>query len=306
MNEMSLSSVVKTLFTSFLGILTPCLIFLIAEILIYALFTACNAKLLNKANEEQKFGKLYLGGISQAFTMIIENITNILIACAVIVCITLIMQFANKFYSIWEQQTRIKELNTYVRNLSNSDDIARITVKERKTLSSNSYSVYVVEVIDNITGDVVSEEEIRVPGKELKFDSIVVNFDYSEIETGKARNVAFPYKVFSEKLAPDNGIKLKTIFTMDTIDELLELEAESAYGLPAETFKKRAKEFISIVKDPVKSREMGIKSTYGETITIPSSAKEGDEFIIRITGVGGLTLVSDSFGNSTIIVNEKK
>ena len=51
---------------------------------------------------------------------------------------------------------------------------------------------------------------------------------------------------------------------------------------------------------------MGIKSTYGETITIPSSAKEGDEFIIRITGVGGLTLVSDSFGNSTIIVNEKK
>ena len=127
MNEMSLNSVGKTLFTSFLGILTPCLIFLIA-----------------------------------------------LIACAVIVCITLIMQFANKFYSIWEQQTRIKELNTYVRNLSNSDDIARITIKERKTLSSNSYSVYVVEVIDNITGDVVSEEEIRVPGKELKFDSIVI------------------------------------------------------------------------------------------------------------------------------------
>ena len=131
MNEMSLNSVVKTLFTSFLGILTPCLIFLIAVILIYALFIACNAKLLNKANEEQKFGKLYLGGISQAFTMIIENITNILIACAVIVCITLIMQFANKFYSIWEQQARIKELNTYVRNLSNSDDIARITIKER-------------------------------------------------------------------------------------------------------------------------------------------------------------------------------
>lgn len=306
MNELSLGSVVKTLFTSFLEILLPFIIFLAAVIVIYAFFSACNAKLLNKENEEAKFSKLLLGGFTKAFTMIIENISNILVAAAVIVGITLIMQFANKFYSIWEQQARIKELNTYVKNLSNSDDIARITIKERKTLSSNSYSVYVIEVIDNITGDVVSEEEIRVPGKELKFDSMVVNFDYSEIETGKARNVAFPYKVFSEKLAPDSGIKLKTIFTLDEIDELLELEAESAYGLSSDTFKKRAKEFISIVKDPVKSREMGIKSTYGETITIPASAKEGDEFIIRITGVGGLTLVSDSFGNSTIIVNEKK
>lgn len=295
MNELTLSSVVKTLFVSFVKILTPFIIILAAVVLIYAFFEACNAKLLNKNNEDQNFGKLFLGGCTKAFSMIIENITNILIAGAVIVCISLFMQFANKFYSIWEQQARIKELNTYVKNLSNSEDIARITIKERNVVNTDSYSTYLIEVIDNITGDVVSEETIRVPGRQLKFDSMVVNFEYSEIETGKQKNVAFPYKVFSEKLAPDNGIKLKTIFTMGSIDEILELEAESAYGLSAETFKKRAQEFISIVKDPVKSREMGIKSTYGETITIPASAKPGDEFTVRITGVGGLTLVSDSF-----------
>lgn len=295
MSQIKNSMISDTILESLFDLLWPLIAIVSGIIILYALFSAINAKLLNKQNEDVKFGKLLLGGFSKAFTMIIENLSNFLIICAVIVCITLIMQFSNKITGMWETQARIKELNTYVKNLNNSEDIARITIKERKTMGYDTYSTYLIEVIDNITGDTVSEEEIRIPGRELKFDSMVINFEYSEIETGKARNVAFPYKVFSEKLAPDNGIKLKTIFTMDSIDEILELEAENVYGLSQDEFIKRANEFIQIIKDSSKSREMGIKSTYGETITIPASAKEGDEYIIRITGVGGLTLIKSTF-----------
>lgn len=292
MKDLTTSTILLSIVTGIMEILTPFIFVLSILILLYTLFTACSEKFFSQESRNIKFGKLLAGGFSKSLTIIIEKLPSIIMIGTAITIISLISSFFNKTYQIWEQQQRIKELNTYVKNLTNADDIAFIKVKERRMLGSEIYSIYQIEVLDNITGEIISDEEIRLSGRELKFDSMVVNFEYSEIETGKEKNIAFPYRVFSEKLAPDNGIKLKTIFTMDSsLDELLELEASQAYGLPKDIFIKRAKEFIQIVKDPIKSREMGIKSSYGETLTIPRNAQPGDEFIVRITGVGGLTLV---------------
>ncbi len=292
MKDLTTSTILLSIVTGIMEILTPFIFVLSILILLYTLFTACSEKFFSQESRNIKFGKLLAGGFSKSLTIIIEKLPSIIMIGTAITMISLISSFFNKTYQIWEQQQRIKELNTYVKNLTNADDIAFIKVKERRMLGSEIYSIYQIEVLDNITGEIISDEEIRLSGRELKFDSMVVNFEYSEIETGKEKNIAFPYRVFSEKLAPDNGIKLKTIFTMDSsLDELLELEASQAYGLPKDIFIKRAKEFIQIVKDPIKSREMGIKSSYGETLTIPRNAQPGDEFIVRITGVGGLTLV---------------
>lgn len=292
MKDLTTSTILLSIVTGIMEILTPFIFVLSILILLYTLFTACSEKFFSHESRNIKFGKLLAGGFSKSLTIIIEKLPSIIMIGTAITIISLISSFFNKTYQIWEQQQRIKELNTYVKNLTNADDIAFIKVKERRMLGSEIYSIYQIEVLDNITGEIISDEEIRLSGRELKFDSMVVNFEYSEIETGKEKNIAFPYRVFSEKLAPDNGIKLKTIFTMDSsLDELLELEASQAYGLPKDIFIKRAKEFIQIVKDPIKSREMGIKSSYGETLTIPRNAQPGDEFIVRITGVGGLTLV---------------
>ena len=68
----------------------------------------------------------------------------------------------------------------------------------------------------------------------------------------------------------------------DDIDEML--------GLSRDAFRKRAKEFIEIIKDPIKSQEIGIRSTYGNTITIPANAQINDEYVIYIEGTGGLSL----------------
>lgn len=292
MKDFTTSTILLSIVTGIMEILTPFIFVLSILILLYTLFTACSEKFFSQESRNIKFGKLLAGGFSKSLTIIIEKLPSIIMIGTAITMISLISSFFNKTYQIWEQQQRIKELNTYVKNLTNADDIAFIKVKERRMLGSEIYSIYQIEVLDNITGEIISDEEIRLSGRELKFDSMVVNFEYSEIETGKEKNIAFPYRVFSEKLAPDNGIKLKTIFTMDSsLDELLELEASQAYGLSKDIFIKRAKEFIQIVKDPIKSREMGIKSSYGETLTIPRNAHPGDEFIVRITGVGGLTLV---------------
>lgn len=295
MNNLSASNIFGNILISVLQILSPILILLAAVIVVYTIFTACSSKFLSKDGQAVSFGRLLVGGFSKSITMIIEKLPSFIVIGLVVTAISLVSNFFNQFYTIWQQSERIKELNCYVKNLSNSEDIAIITVKNRTTISNNTYSTYLVQVVDNITGDIVTEEEINLSGKEFKLDSLVVNFDYSEIETGKSRNVAFPYKIFSEKLAPDNGITLKTLMTLENVDDILEMEAQSVYGLSKETFIKRAKEFIEIIKDPVKSREMGIKSSYGETITIPASAKIGDTFYVRITGVGGLTLTGSGF-----------
>ena len=124
---------------------------------------------------------------------------------------------------------------------------------------------------------------------------MVINFDYSEIGAGKQRNLAFPYRIFSNEISPKNATILDSMFTLGNPDEFIENGVESMLGLARDTFRKRAKEFIEIVKDPIKSQELGIRVAYGNTITIPANAQKNNEYAIYIEGTGGLSLREVSF-----------
>lgn len=51
-------------------------------------------------------------------------------------------------------------------------------------------------------GKVIKRDVYEIKGSELHFDFVIIKAKSKEI------NIAFPYKIYSEKIAPDDGIKI--------------------------------------------------------------------------------------------------
>ncbi len=285
----------NNVFSSFLGqitlnvlqILTPTFIVLLVILVVYTLLQIISAKFLEKS--DQKFSKLLVGGFSKTLSFLIEKLPSILILLAVITGLSLVINIGNQFYEISQNQKRIKELTVFVRNLSNNDKIAQITVKEKGGGYNDEYGVYKIDIYDGVSGDVVSEKEYTLPGRVLSLDSMVINFDYSEIGSGTQKNLAFPYRIFSNRVSAKNGTILENIFTSSESDTMIENSEEAMLGLSREAYRQRAKEFIQIINDPLQRQELGIRSSYGNTITIPVNAQPGDAYAVYVEGSGGLS-----------------
>jgi hypothetical protein len=243
----------------------------------------------------QRILGLIVSSITKTVAFFIEQLPALIIILVTITGFSFIINIGKSFYSIYENQQRIKELTVFAKNLSSNNKIAQIKVCDKGVNDNGEYGTYKIFIYDGITGDVISEKTYQLQGSDLRLDSMVINFDYSEIGAGKQRNLAFPYRIFSNEISPKNATILDSMFTLGNPDEFIENGVESMLGLARDTFRKRAKEFIEIVKDPIKSQELGIRVAYGNTITIPANAQKGDEYVIYIEGTGGLSLREVSF-----------
>ncbi|MCQ2587592.1 MAG: hypothetical protein MJ174_05695 [Treponema sp.] len=269
-----------SIITSVLDFILPAVLILCGIGLVYIIFYVIEQKLTS----DNKVLKLIGAGFANCCSLALKNLHIIIISVIVIGCLNYILVFGNNIVNIYNKQQKIKELSLVVKNLSREKTVAEITLLKRE--GDDSY--YKVIVFDNVAGEKVYENNIHLKGKKLYVDSIVLNFEYSEIESGNKNNIAFPYRVFSEKIEPVNGILLKTLY-QDENDEVLQTESQSALGLSEETYRQRAAELIEIVKDPAKSREMGIRSSHGAYAEIPDSARENDVYIIKVENTGGLS-----------------
>lgn len=269
-----------SIITSVLDFILPAVLILCGIGLVYIIFYVIEQKLTT----DNKVLKLIGAGFANCCSLALKNLHIIIISVIVIGCLNYILVFGNNIVNIYNKQQKIKELSLVVKNLSREKTVAEITLLKRE--GDDSY--YKVIVFDNVAGEKVYENNIHLKGKKLYVDSIVLNFEYSEIESGNKNNIAFPYRVFSEKIEPVNGILLKTLY-QDENDEVLQTESQGALGLSEETYKQRAAELIEIVKDPAKSREMGIRSSHGAYAEIPDSARENDVYIIKVENTGGLS-----------------
>jgi hypothetical protein len=243
----------------------------------------------------QRILGLFVSSITKTVAFFIEQLPALIIILVTITGFSFIIDIGKSFYSIYENQQRIKELTVFAKNLGSNSKIAQIKVCDKEVNDNGEYGTYEIYIYDGITGDVISEKTYQLQGSDLRLDSMVINFDYSEIGAGKQRNLAFPYRIFSNEISPKNATILDSMFTLGNPDEFIENGVEGMLGLSRDTFRKRAKEFIEIVKDPIKSQELGIRVAYGNTITIPANAQKGDEYVIYIEGTGGLSLREVSF-----------
>lgn len=180
---------------------------------------------------------------------------------------------------------RIRELSAVVRNLERSVKVADVRVLD----FVDGRTRLELSLFDPSAGTgPVDRRELILPGRDIYFDAIVLNFDYSQIETGRRVNLAIPYRVFSEELAQNEGLPLGAS-DQTGIPYAFKRSDDDIYGIAPEAYRARLAELMSIVKTDAEARREGIvRSLYGAAVH--KKVVPGDRFEIRLESSGGMTV----------------
>ena len=188
-------------------------------LILYLVLTVMNALRVRKLQHEAISRNLrtpFLESIYIFFSELTKAFMGIISKLPVLIGIFLILfgvvGLSTAFSTIddfVENQKRIKELNSVVKNLDKSYIVAKLEITDVDYV--NNETSLNIHYYDYAYDDYLPDyQSIKIAGKDIYFLNYVMNFEYSEIESGKKRNLVLPYKIFSEEVSKDDGIKLQT------------------------------------------------------------------------------------------------
>lgn len=179
---------------------------------------------------------------------------------------------------------KIQELNTALKHLDRQYQTAKIRVEnitgENLYLKISFYDFY---------GKEVKTQLVKLKGREFFIDSLVCNFQYSQIENGEKINLTIPYKIFSDQIPPEKGINLLGTDS-EGIPFVYKRNPEDLYGITESEFSETLKTLAEILESDKAAKEKGIiRSIYGNAIH-KRPETPGEEFILWTLQSGGLNL----------------
>lgn len=243
---------------------------------------------VNSKNDKGYFspGKFLANGIEKSF-FLFSNIFQLIVGMILVIALISFIPVINEAKETINLYKDVRMLNAAIKNLKSERKILEATVdltEDRSELVVNlKYFAYSpVKNSDIMTG----EAEYRIPGSKVYLDSIVINFEYSLVESGKAINLSLPYKIFSDKISFNDGISINS---MDNdIPLSLKLDKDDIFLLEKEEYNSTIKKLISTLNDKKNALKMGVRTFYSEAIVLyPLKNKK---YTIYSTGNGGLVL----------------
>lgn len=225
--------------------------------------------------------------VHKAFMGIFKFIPKILLVVVVLIGLNSLIVSVTGVTKVVDNMKHIKELNTAVKNLSDSDSYTRITMLDEVSSGDLPIKKYKIEILSD-KGDTISSQEVQLRGKQIALDSINVNFDYSEIAEGAHYNIAYPYRVYSEVIPATSATELTCVYNDEEIPVMYSLENKDIIGMTEDSYYSSLKEIFEIIKDDAASKENGIRSTVGNLAH--KEMKKGDIIDINIEGTGAITV----------------
>lgn len=218
---------------------------------------------------------------------ILKFLPKLLLIVLVLIGVNSIFLNVHDVTQVVEDLKTIKEYSTVVKNIQKSQAYTRVTcTNEEKKFNNSPIKTYRIDIIAE-DGDVISSQEVTLTGRKIIIDSINVNFEFSEIESGKYSNISYPYRVYSETMAPVNGIELQCIYNSEKLPVMYCLENHDIYGIPEDTYYTRLGQLFNIIKDENRSKQMGIRTTIGNAIIL--SMSEDDVIDITVENDKGIS-----------------
>ena len=191
-----------------------------------------------------------------------------------------------------ENQKRISEMKTVVKNLDKSYIVAKMEILDInyvENITSLKIHYYDYELDDYLP----VTQDVDIKGKDIYFLNLVMNFEYSEIESGNNVNFVMPYKIFSEEVAKDDGVLLQTTDSLG-IPYIFHRDDDEIYGIEKGNFYSRLQEFSELMTDSEKARKEGVRSFYAAAPHFVNNIRKGQNIIIWVEQTGGLVLKKES------------
>ncbi len=223
---------------------------------------------------------LELGGLVARTAAALPTLLGVLVITAIL---STTASGIDEMTQFLENQREIRRLETALKHLENRHKVARVRVTDQR----RGVTSLVIDFFDR-SGKVRPDDsqQVSVPGRDIYFDSVVLNFAFSEIEEG-GRNLALPYRVFSDEIPAAEGIPLR-IYNNQAIPFLYERGDEDIYGIEPEEYKNALRRLTGYLQNPEEAREDGVRTTYGNAVH--RVVEPGDSFIVWIEQTGGLVI----------------
>ncbi len=279
------------LFTTKTGIFILVSVFIL--LLVYATYREIKYKsLLYEAARRRKFvglGEIIWTFFTQIVNFFIKLINNVTVVLVVLVLLLAIVGMSSAFDAVdnyVEQQQRLSEMKTVLKNLNKSYEVAKIKVLnyDYKT-NTTTLEVKFYDYLKKGYGN--NKQEIKIIGRNIYFQFLVLNFEYSQIENGEKINLAIPMKVFSEEIESRNGIPLQITDSLG-VPLIYKRSEEELYGIEKEKYDKYLKEIADYMHDPELARKEGVRSITANSTHIITY--KGLTYKIYVEQTGGIVL----------------
>lgn len=248
------------------------------------------------AHDEKKHrGGSVLKKIFSGFAKTVQFLASIAGVALMVYGLFQLKTFVSKVQTIMELQGVINNLKAsapIIQMQLVSADTENGGFLKGETLKPNGKKTFKVGYF-NASGEIENFEPdtITIAGNDIYVDCDVYNFTYSLIKSGEAQNIAIPYRIYSDTVAPENGIILNPYTKQGIPYSLLqttELGDENFYKLQNE----RLQKLLSIINDPEKAEQLGIIRTRQKAaVANYSSMKIGSSYKVLVQNNGGLTLM---------------
>jgi hypothetical protein len=282
-NLETLSNSILSLDFAVKGLLFIVPAFFFVVFVIFFLYSYYKNSLLARSAGAEKNLPVILVSLGETFGKIINNflillpvLGGIIVAAGMALGISKAVSSVNAFI---DREKEIKALTIAINYLNQSDKVLDVRIR---SITDNEATIRLdyraSDAADTSVPPAAWTKTITIPGSEIHFDCMVFNFSYSEVGAGRQRNIAVPYRVFSNKVAAADGIKL--FGDDDSIPE------EDDYGAIPHIYRERLSRLLT---DADFARDMGIRSVNGSDVW-RANVKAGDRFRIRVEQTGGLTM----------------
>lgn len=219
-----------------------------------------------------------------------SHLTTILTGLAVLVIVFAVSRPLKEMSESMKLYREVKTLEATLKNLQTERKLLEVSLSptndftEPQMLVKLKYYAYSpAKGTDVLSG----ESAYLIEGRKLYLDFGVINFDYSLIEKGLARNIAYPARIYSDTVSPDKGYFLSEPGEAG-IPLTFKLDEGDLYLLDGVEYKREIETIMACKTNERLARKMGIRTAYGEAIGIYPSANRAIQFYS--TGSGGVVI----------------
>ena len=200
-----------------------------------------------------------------------------------------IFSFVKNYSEIVANQKRIAELSLVAKNLSQIEVVAKAQIETVYT--KNGKKFFKVNYFGlKEDGTIFANSSYEIEGEQLWIDSLVYNFDYMHIEEGRAKPIALPYRIYSEKVAPKDGYYIQNFYDDKGVPSQFRLSEQNIVGLTSKTFNTNLDYLFS---DKTKQRELGLRSMNGNAAYVNVAVNQ--TYLLKALGTGGVALILEEF-----------
>ncbi|MDR0411162.1 MAG: hypothetical protein LBH75_04225 [Treponema sp.] len=177
-----------------------------------------------------------------------------------------------------EREKHIRELSIAVKYLDQSEKAIAVRVDSVSNGITTLRLSYSARSPEDASIPIVDwRKEITIQGVDIYFDCLVLNFTYSQIMSGRQKNIAIPYRIFSNVVPAEEGVSL--------LDNMMDAAEEDGFGFIPPVYGERLKQLLS---DEQFAKDMGVRSVNGSA---PHRiVNVGDRFSVRIEQSGGVAI----------------